>query len=332
MDAAELVQLPDQARSVGRPRVLLGGFPGRGFPARDGLDQALEILKSLDIPTLHVAISDEKLDEVVSFKPNVAIFYRTKMSLIERDLRCLRALQKRGCRRALWCCDLKSADSLARPVAGLFEDIFLPWRGSFNDPSYRRGDCSVEAWQRESGARCWYMPQGSALRRPVESKIERRVLFVGDTEVRVHHGRGAVCASLGAEVVNAPARADRLRIEQRCPEMYRSSRYVLSLSPPAPGYTSIRTYNILCWGGLALLQRYPKCEKLFRHGEHLLVFKSVLEGKRVTSRYDKRPAACETIRSMGWSLAARKHTMTHRLLNIIANTLDVDDRFWGYLE
>jgi spore maturation protein CgeB len=122
-----------------------------------------------------------------------------------------------------------------------------------------------------------------------------------------------------------------LKIEAESQRLYSSSTYSLTASPPVPGYTSIRTFNILCWGALALLQRYPNCDKQFRHGEHLLIFDSVLEAKRATSRYRKRPEARARIRQAAWALAAKKHTMTHRILNIMANALDVDGAYWGHL-
>jgi len=103
------------------------------------------------------------------------------------------------------------------------------------------------------------------------------------------------------------------------------------MSPPATAYTSNRTYNILAWRGLLLLQRYPECEMQFAQGKHALIFSSPRQALRLVTKFAQEKEVAEQIRMKGWQLAASRHTYAHRVLNIAANIYGTSSDFWGYL-
>jgi spore maturation protein CgeB len=142
-------------------------------------------------------------------------------------------------------------------------------------------------------------------------------VFVGDVaNATYHQGRAAICRELGATVINSRDRAGRLAVEARMPALYRTARYVLSMSPRAPAYTSVRTYSILACGGLMLLHRFPDADRLFRDGEHAILFNKASELRGRIEELDQDEARRERIAAAGRELHASKHTVTHRVLSI----------------
>jgi spore maturation protein CgeB len=177
-----------------------------------------------------------------------------------------------------------------------------------------------------------YCPQGAPLREPVEIPDAPRVVFVGDLANSTYHvGRRAICNALEARVLNARERSARLAIEAQMPALYRSSRYCLSASPLAPGYTSVRTYSILACGGLMPLHRFPGAERLFTHGENALLFDTAEEARQLTRELDDQPEERARIAENGRRLHAERHTVAHRIVSLCRQVTGVDTEFTGWL-
>jgi spore maturation protein CgeB len=140
-----------------------------------------------------------------------------------------------------------------------------------------------------------------------------------------------MCGALGAKVINSRHRHERLKIEARMPELYRSSRYVLSMSPRAPGYTSVRTYSILACGGLLLLHGFPEADRLFTHREHAILFDTAEEAATLLAELDEKEHQREWIAENGRRLHATKHTLAHRVLSICAEVEGLSQGFNGWL-
>jgi hypothetical protein len=203
----------------------------------------------------------------------------------------------------------------AAPLVGKIDRICLPHSGPWTDPTGVLHDPSE--WGRVLGCPVFYCPQGAPLREPVRGADAPRVAFVGDiVNPKYHATRKTVCRAIGARVINARERSARLAIEAKLPEIYGSSRYSLSLSPPAPGYTSIRTYSILACGGLLVLQRFPGCDQIFRDGDDAILFDSPSELKERLVDLDGKPAERLRIADNGRRLHAERHTVAHRVLSI----------------
>jgi len=124
-----------------------------------------------------------------------------------------------------------------------------------------------------------------------------------------------------------------MEIEKQSPYIYRSHRFCLSTSPQAPGYQSLRLYNILACGGLALVDTFPGLDKLFTPGKHLLAFPhgDAVAALRIMEEYGQRDEECELIRRNGWRLQQAKHNVGFRLLNMASNLTTGKKEFWGWL-
>ena len=121
--------------------------------------------------------------------------------------------------------------------------------------------------------------------------------------------------------MNHRDRPGRLALEGRLPELYRSARYVLSASPLAPGYTSVRTYSVLSCGGLMLLHRFPGADELFTDGVDAVLFDTVEDLKERLLVLDGDPERREDIATAGRELLATRHTVAHRVIAICREVL-----------
>jgi len=308
-------------------RVLLFGFSGKGFPGGDGVAEAVETLPGLGIEATYAHLEDADIHAKLAGTFDVAIICNTRIGSL---LAAPRDLWKPAAKRALWFWDLRPG-SVGAPLAGLVDHVFLSYLGRWRAPG---GDVyDPEQWA--SALRCpvSYCPQGAPLRDPVRDPSEtRRVVFVGDlANPTYHYGRRELCRQLGAAVVNEKDRSKRLAVEATMPALYRSARYVLSASPLAPGYTSVRTYSVLACGGLMLLHRFPESDRLFDDGKHALLFDSPGELAERLEALDGDPAARDAIADAGRALHASKHTVTHRILSICRRLTGVSTEFDGWL-
>lgn len=308
---AFLASLTERAAPLRGLRVLLYGLSGQGFPGGDGAREAAAVLPTLGVEVTYTHAVDPELGDKLDRPRDLTIVTNTRTAeLLKADSR-LWAPRRSV---ALWFWDLRPASSgaaLRRRVGR----VFLTYSGSWVSPDSVRYEPA--RWADALDARVGYAPQAAPLRTPVFVPDGPRIMFCGDLANRTYHGgRGEICRSLGAVVVNAKKRDERLKVEARLPMLYRSARYVLSMSPRAPGYTSVRTYSILACGGLMLLQRFPGCEQLFRDGEDAVLFDGLADLVPRLDQLDRDPVARRRIADAGRLLHATHHTVAHRVLQI----------------
>jgi hypothetical protein len=327
LQASSLAELAKPLRGLS---VLLYGFSSSGFPSGDGAREAVRVLPPAGVLATYTHAEDRELGDKLSAKYDVAIITNTRTpELAVSDPR----LWSCSSSRAWLYWDLRSALHKTRgaaALAGKIDRVFLPHNGPWTDPTGTLHDPAD--WGRVLGCPVSYCPQGAPLRDSVRGKRVARVVFVGDLlNPRYHAARQTICRELRAKVINSRERQVRLSVEAKLPEIYGSSVYSLSLSPLAPGYTSIRTYSILACGGLLVLQRFPGCERLFRDGEHAILFDTVGELKERLAGLDGDEAERRRIADNGRRLHAERHTVAHRVLSICAETVGVSREFSGWL-
>ncbi len=303
--------LVERARPLAGLRVLLFGLSGQGFPGGDGAREAESVLPTVGVDVTYTHATDPALRDRLSQAYDVTIVTNTRTAeLLKVDSR----LWAASGRVALWFWDLRPASSGA-PLRGRVGRAFLTYSGRWVSPDGTIYDPSH--WAAALGCPVGYAPQAAPLRKPSPVAGGPRVLFCGDTANRTYHyGRADLCRALDAKIVNARKREHRLAIEAELPTLYPSARYVLSTSPLAPGYTSVRTYSVLACGGLMLLQRFPGCDRLFRDGEHAVFFDGLADLTPKLDALDRDEVARKRIATAGRLLHATNHTIAHRVLSI----------------
>lgn len=333
-------ELVSKARRFKGMKVLLAGFGTEPIPQGLGARQAAELMRQAGVDCTFVGgtswgmTSDRDRSEVrqslTEAKPDVALFATTHLTPFpELDLR-----QNAGS-SGLWFQDLRPPKPSAVAAAGLFDAVFLCWKGEVQRNDFRKGQlCSTEQWSRVLGCPSVYMPQGSFFHDPAPfpSKWHNEVLFVGDVKNQyVHAGRANVCYALGASVLNAGGREKREENEQLSKFLYRHARVSLSMSPLAECYTSVRPYNLLASGGFMLQLRFPGCERLFVDGKHCRYFDSVEEAEAVVQEVKANEDMRNQIASGGWHQHQSHHTVAHRVLNMVESLVDGSDTFNGWV-
>lgn len=327
MRAAQIESLRELGAPLRGLRVLLFGFSGKGFPGGDGAREAVEVLPHAGVNAVYTFEGDPELEQKLDAGPyDVAIISNTRVGAI---LGMGDPIWRAAHRKAWWFWDLRPG-SVGSALRGLPDRVFLSYSGPWRSP---KGEAyEPEQWAHALGCPVSYCPQGSPLREPVRRPDGPRVVFIGDIHNPTYHrGRGELCKAVSARVVNAKDRPGRLAIEAQMPELYRSSRYVLSMSPLAPGYTSVRTYSILGCGGLMVLHEFPGADRLYRDGEHAVFFEGVEDLKESLARLDDDEDARERIAMAGRLLHARKHTVAHRVLSICGEMMGTSEGFSGWL-
>lgn len=307
-------------------RVLLYGFSGEGFPGGDGAREAVGALTELGLPTVYTHAKDPEARDKLSQRYDVAIVTNTRIGeLLQADSRLWSAAEQ----TALWFWDLRPG-SVGAPLRGRVGRVFLSYNGPWLSPDGQKYD--PRQWAAALDCSVGYAPQAAPCRNTVAIPDAPRVVFVGDVANKTYHrGRAELCRALGATIVNARQRDGRLQVERSLPGLYSSSRYVLSTSPRAPGYTSVRTYSILACGGLMLLQRFPGSDRLFRDGEHVVTFNSTADLLPRLAELDAKPEERQRIAQAGKRLHAERHTVTHRVLSICSETVGKTEGFSGWL-
>jgi hypothetical protein len=307
-------------------RVLLWGFSGAGFPGGDGAREAERELTGLGLPTVYTHAKDPDVGDKLAQRYDVAIVTNTRIGeLLQADARLWSAADQ----TALWFWDLRPGH-VGAPLRDSVDRVFLSYNGPWRSPA---GDVyDPKQWAAALDCPVGYAPQASPCRDTVAIPDAPRVVFVGDVANKTYHrGRAELCRALDATVVNARQRADRLRVEASLPGLYSSSRYVLSTSPRAPGYTSVRTYSILACGGLMLLQRFPGCDRLFRDGEHVVTFNGAADLLPRLAELDEQPEKRARIAAAGRQLQRERHTVTHRVFSICSEMVGKTEGFSGWL-
>jgi hypothetical protein len=302
--------LAELAAPVRGLRVLLYGLSGAGFPGGDGAIEARTVLPTVGLDLEYSHALDPELGDKLSRQYDVAIVTNTRIG----ELLKVPGLWTAAKRTVLHFWDLRPA-SVGAPLRGRVHHVFLTYNGRWLSPEGVTYDPAQ--WGAALGCPVGYAPQASPLRPSTPAPGGPRVLFVGDVANKTYHqGRGELCRTIGATVVNARKRDERLKIEAQLPTLYPSARYVLSTSPLAPGYTSVRTYSVLACGGLMLLQRFPGCEELFADGENAIIFDAAVDLLPRLVELDSDEAERKRIAAAGKLLHATRHTVAHRVLSI----------------
>lgn len=306
--------------------LVLGSKPGNQFPLWRGIEQGIAKLQKRGAAVLYLALNDQDIPgrtgEALAFQPTHTLMAGTRPANLMRTPSLLKLLPGL---KALWHCDLRPPHTEYAAFKGVLDYVFLVWHT-------RSGDFDTRKWFNVTGALPRYMPQASPRYNALPNRVPNDTcVFIGDIkDQRFHSERKGIAQALHANVINKTARNDRLKIELRSPTIYRSARYCLSMSPIEPLYTSLRTYNILGCGGLMLLRKFPLCERLFKHGEHALMFDTPGEAISLIQRYNNDPEARDTIADAGLLLQRAKHTGAHRLFNMIED-MDTGCGFKGFL-
>ena len=308
-------------------KILVIGSPHSRFPLWWGISQAAKEFSRYGMEMEHWHIDKCKpvhFRKLIEWGPDCVIVANTNLGRLMKWKKFLRLVKVP---RGLYFCDLRSAQAYCE-LKGCFDRVFLPYRNHGDEYGHAQ-------WRVLLNAEPQYMPQGSVIWPQLGSngRMRQDALFIGGIdENRFHWDRKEVVKKLKAKLVNKNGRDDRLKIELRTPEMYRSSRFVLSMSPAVDGYSSLRLYNVFAYGGLALVRWFPGIDELFVNGEHCLWWAKVGDAEELMKRYRNEKGECERIRKKGWRRQQVKHTMTWRLQNMIASLMTGDNSFWGYLK
>jgi len=302
--------------------VLGSGENNSQFPLWKGVNQAFREFRRERMECFHAKMDDpDDLEKAREFRPDVTIVANTSR---QRVLGVKPTLRQLPGVKALWHNDLRPADHV-RDYAGMFDALFICWTDFPGFPEYE-----TRAWEEVTKTPVHYMPQGC----PIVTELEPyrygvKLLFIGATDKSVYHeGRTELVEALDARVLNYPSRRDRAKVEAATPQLYRQAQFVLSTSPKASYYTSIRLDNILAYGGLALLEDFPGRGRLVEHAKHVLAFGRAQEAGELMAKYHGKPA--EGIRKAGWRLSQARHTVASRLMNMVS-ILGGKKEFWGFL-
>lgn len=307
-------------------RVLLWGFSGAGFPGGDGALEAADTLSRFNVFTVYTHRNDPEVYRKLMASYDVAIVCGTNVGQLKQAPR---RLWRCAGHRVLWFWDLRPGTA-ACALRGLVDKIYLTYDGDWVSPALM--EYSPDEWRHRMKVPIGYCPQASPMRDPVAGPEVPRVVFVGDLKNLTYHaGRLQVCKALDTVVMNSRDREWRLAIEAAMPRVYRRARYSLSMSPLAPGYTSVRTYSILACGGLLLLQRFPGVERLFQDGTHAVIFDDVDHARERITELDADPCRRRQIAAQGRWLHATKHTVTHRILSMCYEAAGLSQGFAGWL-
>ncbi len=316
--ALSLYWWPRNTKFNWKNRVAVLGSPESPFPLWRGISQAMVEFQREGMAAQHFDQRKVTTEELQKFNPTVVITVSQRWDVI---VRCAGVLQSFSVPKACWFNDLRGGGR-AGALSG-FDWTFLCFRDS---PQYPWSE-----WERLSRSKIGYMPQGSIISTEIKPmRPEWNLIFIGGTMGgEFHSDRQYATSQLRAHVINEIDREKRIEIEKKSRTLYRHSRFVLSMSPIVPGYSSIRLYNIMAYGGLALVARFPGMEKMFTHEKHLLSWKNVSDAQSLMNKWIAREKECETIRRRGWRLQQAKHTVTARLMNMVANMTTSDHTFWG---
>jgi len=306
--------------------VLLWGFSGAGFPGGDGAAEAAETLSRLGVFTVYTHRNDPEVYRNLTASYDVAIICGTNIGQLRRAPR---RLWRCAGHRILWFWDLRGGKT-ACALRALVDKIYLTYDGDWMSPALV--EFSPDEWRHRMKVPVGYCPQASPMRDPVAGPEVPRVVFVGDLKNLAYHaGRFELCKALDTVVMNSRDREWRIAIEGAMPRVYRRARYSLSVSPLAPGYTSVRTYSILACGGLLLLQRFSGCERLFEDGRHAVIFDDAEHALELIAELDEDPGRRRRIAAEGRRLHATKHTVTHRVLSMCYEAAGLSQEFSGWL-
>jgi len=310
---------PRNTRFNWKNRLAILGAPESPFPLWTGINQAVREFAREGMAARHFDSYATTEAELREFDPTAIILVSQRRDNIIATAQLLKSFPVP---KACWFCDLRTGEE-ADALRG-FDRAFLCFRDSSSEYSWKR-------WESNSGAKISYMPQGSVISTELQPlSVKRDLVFIGGIRHQTFHAeRKDAIYSLQADLINESKRDKRLEVERQSPATYRQYRYVLSMSPIIPGYTSIRFYNIMAYGGLALTAKFPGIEKMFTHEKHVLAWSTLEQARDLMNAWKRRDAECEMMRKRAWRLQQAKHTVGSRLMNMVANLTTADQTFWG---
>lgn len=304
----------------GRRVAVLAGS-GSPFPLFRGIDQAVTEFGREGMAIRNFPAHEVTGEELEAFEPDVAIVVNSRPSYIQHSRDALAGLR---IPKGLWFNDAPREYPVE--VMQGFDRFFTCFESSQETLGHE--------WSDYYRTPVTYMPQGSVIRTELEKlEIDNDVIFIGDVygNKQWHSDRKSVVHEVRARVVNAWKRELRIEIEEQSPQLYRQANFALAMSPDIPGYTSLRLYNIMAYGGLALTRRFRGIERLFVHGKHCLFWGHVDDLRVVIRRFREQPRECERIRRRGWRFQQARHTVAMRLMNMVSALTTPDTAFWGYI-
>jgi len=303
--------------------LVLGAGPKNPFPLWRGIDQAVVELgrEGMEVRNQLIdGMGEEAMREILEWEPDVVILVNTNH---ERILGWKKPLLDLKCPKCLWWNDLRSGYRKS-VFKGMFDHVFLCYQDS--PPPYE-----WKEWEKSTGAKIHYMPQGSVINNSLYMTNPMwNSLFIGNVQNLngYHDDRWTFLEKFQPQVINATGREDRAIIESQSRRLYRQARFCWVLSPPVTGYNSLRLYNVLAYGGLAVVKKFPNLEKLFT-AEHLIPFDEH-EAEAILHEAAAR-TDLEKVRRAGWRRQQVKHTVLYRIQNIMSIALGGEDSFWGWL-
>lgn len=305
--------------------LVIGSYPGNPFPLWRGIEQAQTELtrEGMDFRYVSIDASDDEKSELIDWNPHCVILVSTHIGKIAVWKKTMPEFK---CPTCLWWNDLRPG-SAKTAIQKMFHHIFL----CYEDSKFPYG---WEAWRRSTKSDIRYMPQGSVIH-PQLYNGERlwHSLFIGNVMNLngYHDDRWKFLEKFSPTVINECGRNRRAAVEKKSGKLYRQSMLCWVLSPPVTGYNSLRLYNVLAYGGLALVKTFPGLDRLFRDRQHLIVFDGAHQAEEALRKYASSLYEAEKIRKAGWRRQQVKHTVLYRLQNIMSNALGWDDDFWGWL-
>lgn len=318
---------------------LIIGSVDSKFPFWRGLRQARRILNSnssladpmIDIKDINECTPEDILS-VHRGKWDNIIFATSNVSLIKKNWGDLLELP-RGWRAAIWCNDLRYPNE----TVGV-DYAFLCYGANYFDPE--KGMTAYDDWKAR-GITPVYMPQSSIVNTYVEPLDQNRSLvrdmangyyngdhdsvFIGSTGNNPYHWeRNHILSNCypnfstrSVAVINRLIRSEREEVETLSKYVYRNFKFCLSMSPQVEGYTSIRTMNILAYGGLLLIRRFPGIDYFFENEKNCLMWDTIDELRSVMDGWRDRNEELEQIRISGWRLQQALHAVPYRLEQIM---------------
>jgi hypothetical protein len=307
--------------------LIIGSYEKNPFPLWRGIEQGVCELgkEGMDVRYVTIDESDnyEERARLIDWDPDCVILVSTTISKIAK----WSAVFKRfKCPKALWWNDLRTGTA-KQSIRNMFDKIFLCYANS-------QAPYKWEPWKRGTAAKINYMPQGSVIN-PYLKRAELlwHALFIGNVKNLngYHDDRWKFLEKFQPTVINEFNKRGRAAVESKSAKLYRQARFCWVLSPTVRGYNSLRLYNTLAYGGLALVKNFPDLDRLFTDRKHMLVYEGEEQAKKLLMEYVNQHKVCEVMRKAGWRRQQVKHTALYRIQNIMSNVMGWDDDFWGWV-
>lgn len=305
---------------------LIGSYDRNPFPLWRGLEQASDRIEYDGGNSLYLSLDDveTRLKEIQDFQPDATVVVTQRFQRIAELAKTVRQIPGK---RGLWFNDLRVAHPCLKAIRKCYDQLFICHNS-------QQGQYDLNQWQDVTGSPATYMPQGA----PVHSQLQYdemypSILFIGNTSNETYHtGRLDWINDLNSQVINETVRERRINVELNSPRLYQQYRYAMVHSPQVEGYNSLRLYNVLACQGLAVIRHFPGIKRLLSHGEHAIVARNLSELWDEINHYNEHHDLRDRIRDRGHQLFLKKHTVWHRVCNMVSCLVSEHQDFWGWLD